>query len=147
MSVKIGIKRTNPATGKPFIFEVNKKGCIECTSHSPNKDGYVRIFVSNFVKPRMQFLHRILWEDLHGKIETGYELDHICRNRKCCNTDHLQLLTISEHKTKTNLERYAERIANVKKQLTEGLCKKTIAIDNGITLTSVNRIRKNMVND
>ena len=146
MSVEIGIKRTNPAKGKPFIFEVTDSGCIVCTSHSPNKDGYIRIFVSNFVKPRQQFLHRILWQDQHGLIEKGYELDHKCRNRKCCNIEHLQKLTISEHKTKTNLERYAERIANVKKQLSENVCRKTIAKNNGITLSSVCRIRKTMEN-
>lgn len=43
-------------------------------------------------------VHRWLWEYIHGKkIEKGFCLDHLCRNRPCINLDHLELVTISEN--------------------------------------------------
>ncbi len=34
--------------------------------------------------------HRWAWIALVGPIDEGLQLDHLCRNRACCNTDHLQ---------------------------------------------------------
>lgn len=100
------------------IEDVN--GCAVCTSHEPNKDGYIRMYSGKGNMPRMQFLHRMVWEGYNGTIPEGYEVDHICRNRKCCNIKHLQLLTVSEHKAKTNKERYADKIEAVKAAIKMG---------------------------
>ena len=43
---------------------------------------------------RERVIHRILWE--HHKdqpIPEGLELDHLCRNRLCCNPDHFEAVT------------------------------------------------------
>jgi hypothetical protein len=34
--------------------------------------------------------HRVAYELLIGPIAQGMQLDHLCRNRLCCNPDHLQ---------------------------------------------------------
>lgn len=138
----IGPKRTKHSKGKKIVIESNDKGCLVCTSHTPNPDGYIRLFVSNDVKPRMQFLHRIEWEKANGAIPEGYELDHICRNRNCCNIEHLQLLTRTDHKTKTNLERYSERTLLIKKLIEEGFKVSYIADVTGVTPHTVNRIKR-----
>jgi len=44
--------------------------------------------------------HRVLYEKLIGPIPDGLTLDHLCRNRRCCNPRHLEPVTI-----KTNLLR------------------------------------------
>lgn len=41
--------------------------------------------------------HRIVWESVNGKIPTELELDHLCRNRKCVNPAHLELVTSKEN--------------------------------------------------
>lgn len=37
--------------------------------------------------------HRWVWEYLVGPIPDGLELDHLCRQRACCNPDHLEAVT------------------------------------------------------
>lgn len=37
--------------------------------------------------------HRLAWEDKDGSIPTGLVIDHICRNRVCCNPKHLRVVT------------------------------------------------------
>lgn len=34
-------------------------------------------------------VHRFLWTLLVGPIDDDLDLDHLCRNRACCNPDHL----------------------------------------------------------
>lgn len=44
-----------------------------------------------------RFVHRAVWELLVGEIPEGYDLDHMCRVRLCCNPDHLQPVTRQEN--------------------------------------------------
>jgi len=55
--------------------------------------------------------HRHKWEEANGTIPEGYEIDHMCKNRACCNLDHLRLLTSSAHRTKDNTGRHSDRKA------------------------------------
>lgn len=42
-------------------------------------------------------VHRIVYEALVGPIPEGMVLDHLCRNRKCANPDHLEVVTHGEN--------------------------------------------------
>lgn len=55
-----------------------------------NKAGYgtVRMQGSN-----MTLVHRYIWEKENGDIPEGMMVDHRCRNRACCNVDHLRVVT------------------------------------------------------
>jgi hypothetical protein len=54
-----------------------------------NKEGYGR---ARFQGSK-QMVHRIIWEYKNGPVPEGLELDHICRNRSCCNPEHLRAVT------------------------------------------------------
>lgn len=41
--------------------------------------------------------HRAFWRFMRGEIPDGMDLDHLCRNRLCVNTDHLEQVTRSEN--------------------------------------------------
>jgi HNH endonuclease len=41
--------------------------------------------------------HRVVWETFVGPIPEGMDLDHLCRNRKCVNPDHLEPVTRREN--------------------------------------------------
>jgi hypothetical protein len=34
--------------------------------------------------------HRVAWELLRGPIPAGYVVDHLCKNPRCCNPNHLE---------------------------------------------------------
>ncbi|MFZ4266627.1 HNH endonuclease signature motif containing protein [Streptomyces arboris] len=42
--------------------------------------------------------HRLVWEQQIGTIPAGLELDHLCCNRACVNTGHLEPVTGTENK-------------------------------------------------
>jgi len=37
--------------------------------------------------------HRIAWQRLVGPIDDNLDVDHVCRNRPCCNPSHLEPVT------------------------------------------------------
>lgn len=45
-----------------------------------------------------RFIYRI-HNDLR-EIPEGYEINHKCKNRACCNPSHLEMLTVAEHRFK-----------------------------------------------
>lgn len=61
-------------------------GCI-----GKNGYGYVRI------DSKLRLTHRVVYELYEGDIPVWLELDHLCRNRKCCNPNHLEPVTRKEN--------------------------------------------------
>lgn len=67
-------------------------GCWEWTDHL-DKDGYGRLRVGD----KRFFIHRLSYEHWNGSISKGLTIDHLCRNRKCANPEHLEAVTIQEN--------------------------------------------------
>jgi hypothetical protein len=40
----------------------------------------------------VRLAHRVAWTLTHGAIPPDMTIDHVCRNRRCCNPAHLRLL-------------------------------------------------------
>jgi hypothetical protein len=66
-------------------------GCFNWTGAVSNKYG------SLYYDGRMQKTHRIAWLLKNWEIPKGKDLDHLCRNTLCCNTDHLEVVSRSEN--------------------------------------------------
>lgn len=52
---------------------------------------------------RSEAAHRVAYMLKHGAIPEGMELDHKCRNRVCCNPDHLEAVTHAENMERVRL--------------------------------------------
>jgi hypothetical protein len=52
---------------------------------------------SIFHQGRMQKAHRVMWTITRGPVPDGLDLDHLCRNTRCINPDHLEPVTRSEN--------------------------------------------------
>jgi hypothetical protein len=58
-----------------------------------SKEGYGRFSLNG----TNQLAHRVAWCLTRGEIPIGKVIDHLCRNRKCCNPNHLEIVTTQEN--------------------------------------------------
>lgn len=61
------------------------------------KGGYGRISTGSAGRRTHTLAHRAVWETLVGPIPDGLTIDHLCRNRRCVNPDHLEPVTFREN--------------------------------------------------
>lgn len=65
-----------------------KTKCVEFTGKLDG-DGYGRMSVNG----KWALAHRVEWEKVNGPIPPGLCIDHLCRNRRCINTRHMEAVT------------------------------------------------------
>jgi len=62
------------------------------------RKGYGRVYADG----NMRSVHRLMWETLVGPIPSHLQIDHLCKNKPCCNPDHLELVTSAENTHRGN---------------------------------------------
>ncbi len=69
----------------------------ECWNWTASLDGkgYGKFWLSGI--KLLRGAHQVAYVALVGFIPEEYELDHLCRNRKCCNPEHLEAVTHREN--------------------------------------------------
>ncbi|ALJ22053.1 HNH endonuclease signature motif containing protein [Microbacterium sp. No. 7] len=78
--------------------EQAESGCWEWRAYR-DRDGYGRYALRqpDGTYPRREYTHRISVRVLQGSIPGGMQVDHLCRNRSCCNPAHLEVVTAREN--------------------------------------------------
>lgn len=46
---------------------------------------------------KVRYAHILAWEDEHGPVPDGLQIDHLCRNKPCWNPAHLEAVTFAEN--------------------------------------------------
>lgn len=83
--------RTVPAVDRISArISVDANGCWVYPSLNENGYGIIGEGLRGGRKVRT---HRVMFEAFRGEIPVGLVLDHLCRNRACCNPDHLDPVT------------------------------------------------------
>lgn len=61
--------------------------------HKSLRRGYGRIIIAR----KSLNAHKYFYEQKYGKVPQDKVLDHLCRNRACINTDHLEVVSQAEN--------------------------------------------------
>ena len=54
------------------------------------------------INKKTNLSHRLSYEDFYGKIPKGLQIDHLCRNKRCVNPEHLEAVTSRENTMRGN---------------------------------------------
>lgn len=71
---------------------INVSGCWEC-SYAKDTSGYPQVSYLS----RMELTHRVMFTAANGMIPAALQIDHLCRNRSCCNPSHLEAVPSREN--------------------------------------------------
>lgn len=71
----------------------NGTPCWVWTGVRNDRSGYGQVWFDGGTK----FIHRVIYQLLVGPIPKGLCIDHLCRNRLCCNPGHMEVVTYSEN--------------------------------------------------
>ena len=83
----------SPPPGHVHVSERQTGKCI-IWAGALTQDGYGKL---SWNRKRSRLAHRAAWEEIHGPVPIGLELDHLCRVRACVNPDHLEAVTHREN--------------------------------------------------
>lgn len=110
MVQNIAPKETHPALGR-FLEKVS----ISDTSFhegSPcwewigckQSNGYGQFKADGRRGAKKTSPHRFAYECYVSSIPEGHEVDHLCKNRGCCNPQHLEAITVQENRRRRNAD-------------------------------------------
>ncbi len=80
-----------------------REGCSEFAGPTQSA-GYGQIRFEG----RWFLAHRIAWVARRGEIPSGLTIDHLCRNRRCINVEHMETVSLAENTRRANAHRDAE---------------------------------------
>ena len=131
---------------------IKENGCHEFTG-SKNEYGYGRIHQNK----KLVFVHRAVYEKVHGEIPKGMVIMHSCDNPSCINIHHLSANNQSENikdmyskgrglnlaGSKHGMSKINETdVINIKKRLSDGDTCVAISKDYGVSEGTIRNIKK-----
>lgn len=76
-------------------------GC-HFSTYSTGSHGYAQIGWHENGERVVTLVHRVVWAAAFGPIPEGMTVDHMCKQRRCCNLTHLRLLSNFENGRRTS---------------------------------------------
>jgi len=135
--------------GDVYSLKWAKKRKLKPQKASQSKKGYVqvRLYDDSGKLGRLQYVHRLVYQNFKGEIPDGLEIDHIDGNPRNNNLTNLQLLSRRDNTNKYNrknqgilLRDYRDELITDYEEL--GTFKK-VGEKWGVSITAVNRVIRN----
>lgn len=79
-----------------YFYKYDSESCLHFAGYVES-EGYGCLYATIDGKQRSFKAHRVVYENEYGPIPKELVCDHICRNRRCINLEHLQLVTNAEN--------------------------------------------------
>lgn len=125
----------------PYYIVNLKTGCWEWRGVL-NSDGYGSIKRNG----RNMKAHKYIYELAKGNVPHGLELDHLCKNKKCVNPDHLEIVNHTENMRRAKSVKLDKiKVDEIRKLLTNGLPNYKIAAIFGLTKNHVSLIKRDRI--
>lgn len=86
--------RSPTPVAERFWPKVDKRSSDECWPWTAGLAGPYGSFYDGRANTKA---HRIAYQLVKGEIPDGLQIDHLCRNRLCCNPNHLEAVTSREN--------------------------------------------------
>lgn len=85
------------------VYFESPTGC-RVSTYSTGSHGYAQVgwHSRSGGKRCVTLCHRVVWMALYGDIPEGMTIDHMCKNRRCVNIEHLRMLTNFENARRTS---------------------------------------------
>lgn len=120
--------------------------CIEAgPEYSWGNDGYPRMYSQ--LRGNTTSAVTVLWENTNGPIPRGYEPDHKCRNIRCLNLLHVEIVTSAENNRRAHAKLTAEQVLEIRKKLNQGAKKMRLAEEYGVAYMTITFIERRMTWD
>lgn len=88
--------RLMPRVGQPM-----DGGCLPWMG-GLRSNGYGTFAIKSGGRWTQTTAHRAAYRVFCGEIPDGFEVDHLCRNRRCINPDHLEAVPMEENRRRRN---------------------------------------------
>ena len=135
--------------GDVYSLKWDKKRKLKPQKASQSKKGYVqvRLYDESGELGRLQYVHRLVWQNFVGEIPDGLEIDHLDGNPRNNSIENLQLLSRRDNTHKYQRETQDVLLRDKRDELikdyeTLGTFKK-VAEKWGVSITAVNRVIRN----
>lgn len=81
------------------MAHTHREGACIVSDYSVGSHGYAQVGWTEAGSRVVTVCHRVAWAGANGPIPDGMTVDHLCRNRRCVNVEHLRLLTNIDNAT------------------------------------------------
>ena len=82
--------------------------------------------------------HRLCYERAKGPIPSGMQLDHLCRNRRCVNPDHLEPVTNAENCHRGSMPRLSKSdVVEIRRLHAAGLGCRRLVRQFAVSMTTI----------
>lgn len=88
------------------------------------------------------YAHRAMYEQVIGPIPEGMDLDHLCRQPRCINPDHLEPVTRAKNLQRGNGTKLTEAEVRVIRDAPPEIETKELARQFGISPSHMSRVRR-----
>lgn len=77
-------------------------GCHLWTGPDSGKKGRGRGYPRMSLDGQTVAVHLVVFTHYHGYIPSKKQVDHVCKQRRCCNPEHLELVTHRQNQRRKN---------------------------------------------